>query len=208
VEPDLTASRQARDEARRRTERRRGRILLVLLLAAAAIMVYSFVHQVRTEGPSAQSLTIADYQASANRDRRPGPDYSAPALGGGSIDSGSYAGKVVVVNFWASWCGPCRQEAPALEDLWREYQARGVQFIGINFKDDDAAAKAYEDEFDITFPSASDPSGKLAHEFGVLALPSTFVLGEDGMIEYQFTGIISEPLLRDAIEDVLGGGAG
>jgi thiol-disulfide isomerase/thioredoxin len=205
MEPDLTTARQARARERQRTERRRGRLLLSLLILAAGVMVYAFVQQLRAPGSAAETLVIADYEASVTRDRRPAPYFVAPALGGGTIHSSTYGGRVAVVNFWASWCGPCRQEAPALEGLWREYRDRGVRFIGVNFKDDAAAAQAYEDEFDITFRSAFDPSGKLAHEFGVLALPTTFVLGRDGTIEYQFTGIVSEQLLRDALEDLLRG---
>jgi thiol-disulfide isomerase/thioredoxin len=110
---------------------------------------------------------------------------------------------VVVVNFWASWCGPCRQEAPALQRLWERYRDRGVQFLGINFRDDQAAAREYEREFGITYPSVVDPTGKLAADFQVIALPSTFVVGRDGWVEYHFTGIITEDLLHGAVEDLL-----
>jgi cytochrome c biogenesis protein CcmG/thiol:disulfide interchange protein DsbE len=75
----------------------------------------------------------------------------------------------------------------------------------VNFKDDSAAARAYEEEFGITYPSVFDPSGKVAYDFQVLALPTTYVVGRDGWIAYHFTGIITEPLLRKSIEDVMEG---
>jgi peroxiredoxin len=204
VDPALTEARQKREEAKQRREQRRGVILLLLLGAGVALIAYSALRQFRAAG-GATTFSIADYQAEAQRDRRPVPQFREPALGGGTIDWRDYAGKVVVVNFWASWCGPCRREAPALQGLWEEYRDRGVRFLGVNFNDDPAAARAYEEEFGITYPSVSDPSGKVAHLFQVLALPTTYVVGPDGWIAYHFTGVITEPLLRDSLEDVMGG---
>jgi peroxiredoxin len=202
VDPALTEARREREDAKRRKEQRRGMVLLALLGASAALIAYTALRQLESGG--ATPFSIADYQAEAQRDRRPVPQFTEPALGGGTIDWPDYAGKVVVVNFWASWCGPCRREAPALQRLWEEYRTRGVQFLGVNFNDDPAAARAYEEEFAITYPSVSDPSGRVAHLFQVLALPTTFVVGPDGWIDYHFTGIITEPLLRDSLEDVMG----
>jgi peroxiredoxin len=199
VDPALIEAREKREEAKQRGEQRRGIILLLLLGAGAALIAYTALRQLRAGG--ATPFSIADYQAQAQEDRRPAPEFREPALGGGTIDSRDYAGKVVVVNFWASWCGPCRREAPALQLLWEEYRDRGVQFLGVNFRDDPAAARAYEEEFGITYPSVSDPSGKVAFEFQVLALPTTFVIGQDGWIAYHLTGIVTEPLLRESIED-------
>jgi peroxiredoxin len=81
-----------------------------------------------------------------------------------------------------------------------------VQFLGVNFRDDRYAARSFEDEFGLTYPSAFDPSGALAHKFGVLALPSTFVISDEGWIEYHFTGVVTESILSNALEDVLGRG--
>jgi DsbE subfamily thiol:disulfide oxidoreductase len=204
VDSDLMEARREREEAKRRTEHRRGMILLALLGVGAALIAYTALRQFRVAG-GATTFSIADYQAEAQRDRRPVPQFREPALGGGTIDWGDYSGKVVVVNFWASWCGPCRREAPALQRLWEEYRDRGVRFLGVDFKDDAAAARAYEEEFGITYPSVFDPSGKVAYDFQVLALPTTYVVGRDGWIAYHFTGIITEPLLRKSIEDVMEG---
>jgi peroxiredoxin len=206
VDPALTEAQQKREEAKQRREQRRGMILLLLLGAGVALIAYSALRQFRAAG-GATTFSIADYQAQAREDRRPAPEFREPALGGGTIDSRDYEGKVVVVNFWASWCGPCRREAPALQRLWEEYGDRGVQFLGVNLNDDPAAARAYEEEFGITYPSVSDPSGKVAYLFQVLALPTTFVIGRDGWIAYHFTGIVTDPLLRGSIEDGFEGGA-
>jgi peroxiredoxin len=202
----LKTKREEAVEGRRRKERRRGRVLLVALAAIALFTVYSAARRVQEQGTDVAGLSIADYRARASGDRRPGPEFTAPALGGGEISSSELEGRVVVVNFWASWCGPCRLEAPDLEATWRAYEGRGVQFLGVNFRDDRYAARSFEDEFGLTYPSAFDPSGALAHKFGVLALPSTFVISDEGWIEYHFTGVVTEGILRNALEDVLGRG--
>jgi peroxiredoxin len=178
---------------------------MAVLVALLGVTAYSAVRQFRTEGTDVASLGIADYRAQASGDRRPAPEFSYPGLTAGeTISSSAFEGKVLVVNFWASWCGPCRVEAPALEAIRQRYRERGVEFLGVNFKDDRYAGQAFEDEFALSYPSAYDPSGSLAHKFGVLALPSTFVISADGWIEYHFTGIVTERLLRDAVDDVLG----
>jgi len=200
-------SREERSEARRRKDRRRGRILLVVLAALAALIAYSAVRRLQGQGTDVAGLSIADYRAQSSGDRRPAPEFDSPSLAGDqTISSSELERRVVVVNFWASWCGPCRREAPDLEATWRAYEDRGVQFLGVNFRDDRYAARAFEDEFGLTYLSAFDPSGTLAHKFGVLALPSTFVISAEGWIEYHFTGVVTEGLLRDALEDVLGDG--
>ncbi|MGH2674567.1 MAG: TlpA family protein disulfide reductase [Actinomycetota bacterium] len=207
MDESLTRAREEREEARRRTERRRGRIIIVVLVLLLGFTAFSGIRQLRGGGSDvAGSLGIADYRARQTGERRPAPSFTYPGLHGEDVGSELLQDKVGVVNFWASWCGPCRVEAPGLQRLWERYQGRGVQFLGVNFRDDRYSARAFEDEFGLTYPSAFDPSGSLAGKFQVLALPSTFVIGRDGWIEHQFTGIVSEELIRSLIEDELGGG--
>lgn len=205
LEEALKRAREEREEARRRSERRRGRIVLVALVLVLGLTAYSGLRRLREAGPAASgSLGIADYRAEETSERRPAPSFTYPGLHGGEVTSELLDGKVAVVNFWASWCGPCRKEAPGLQRVWEEYRGRGVQFLGVNHMDDRFAARAFEDEFGLTYPSLFDPSGSLAAKFQVLALPSTFVIGRDGWIDFQFTGIVQEVRLRDLLQEEVG----
>ena len=129
----------------------------------------------------------------------------APPLGGDDLDGGSIAlvdlkGDVVVVNFWATWCTPCRDEQPALERVYREYEDRGVEFLGVDERDDLAAARAWVEEFDVTYPSIQDPSGAWADDFGLFGYPDTFVIDATGTIRWAVYGQVGEEQLRQLIE--------
>jgi cytochrome c biogenesis protein CcmG/thiol:disulfide interchange protein DsbE len=115
------------------------------------------------------------------------PAFQLPRLEGGSLSSSELEGRPVVVNFWASWCIPCREEAPLLERTWREYKDKGVVIVGINIKDSITAAREFVDEFDITYPIVRDESGELERDFGLTGLPETFFIDH----EWEFIGSAS-----------------
>jgi cytochrome c biogenesis protein CcmG/thiol:disulfide interchange protein DsbE len=108
---------------------------------------------------------------------REAPDFDLPLLGGeGRISDEDVRGHPVVVNFWASWCIPCKEEAPTLESKWRKYRDRGVRFLGVNVQDAEQDALGFVEEFDITFPSVRDPDQVLWRKFGVRGIPETFFI--------------------------------
>ncbi len=131
----------------------------------------------------------------------------ALALTSISLSLSSFRGKIVVLNFFASWCGPCRLEAPGLRKVSKDYSDRGVQLLGVDFRDSDAAGQAFMDGFGLEYPAASDPAGSLADDFDLLGLPTTFVIDAGGVIQYRFVGHVQEQSLRDALDALLDGGA-
>lgn len=133
----------------------------------------------------------------------PVPDFTFTALDGSSMDLSDRRGEVVVVNFFASWCDPCRQEAAALEQTWRAYQDQGVQFFGIAYKDADSKAQAFLDEFDVSYSSTVDVTNRAAREYGVTGVPETFVIDRQGLLVYHFLGPITQAQLAQQIERAL-----
>ncbi|MGH7322981.1 MAG: TlpA family protein disulfide reductase [Candidatus Rokuibacteriota bacterium] len=136
---------------------------------------------------------------------RPAPVFSLVLFDGGRLTLAEHAGQVVVVNFWASWCIPCREEAPVLEAAWRAYRDRGVVVVGVNFQDSEAAARAFIKAFGLTFPNGPDPGGRIAIDHGVYGIPETFIVGRDGRIAYKHIGVIGASTLDARIHQTLEG---
>jgi thiol-disulfide isomerase/thioredoxin len=134
------------------------------------------------------------------------PVLRGETLQGGSVSPAEYRGAVMVVNFWATWCGPCRREQPGLERVWREFRDRGVYFLGVNYRDDPAAARAYVKQFAVTYPSIQDRAGALAFDFGFVGLPDTYVVDRFGTIRYWGFGAVDERELGSLVTKLLSEG--
>lgn len=139
----------------------------------------------------------------AARVSRPASDFTLPLFSGGEITLSSLRGNPVVINFWASWCPPCRDEAPILEKAWRLYRDRDVTFIGVDVQDTEEDALAYIEEFDITYPNGPDLQGRITIDYGVGGIPVTFFIDREGMIASRWVGAINENMLVERIEELL-----
>jgi len=131
------------------------------------------------------------------------PDFTITTFEGETLSLADLRGKGVVVNFWASWCDPCRDEAPILEEAWRREEANGIVFVGLDYLDQEPAALAFMDEYDITYPSGPDIASQAARRYGILGVPETFFIDAEGNIAGQFTGPIVDAASLDAMLDVI-----
>jgi cytochrome c biogenesis protein CcmG/thiol:disulfide interchange protein DsbE len=114
---------------------------------------------------------------------RNAPDFVLTTFEGEQIDSRDLQGQVIVLNFWASWCKPCEQEAPDLEAAWRDYQGRGdVIFLGVDYVDTEPEAKAYLEKFDITYPNGPDLGTRISQAYRIIGVPETFIIDKNGEI--------------------------
>lgn len=135
------------------------------------------------------------------------PKVSGPKVGGGSISLASYRGHVVVLNFWGSWCTPCRGEAPVLGTMARRYAGDGVKFVGVDIRDSAATAEAFMRTFGVAYPSLNDPADEIALAFhGQItpaAIPSTLVIGRDGRIAARAIGEVTYSELNRLISQAV-----
>ena len=144
-------------------------------------------------------------QSGYTRIQKPAPEFSLPLFNGDSFLLSRYHGRPVVINFWASWCPPCREEAVVLERAWRSYRDSGVMFVGVDLQDSRADAKAYLSEFDITYPNGLDTNGRITVDYGVVGLPVTFFINRFGVVERRWVGAIDERRLVAWIDEMLVG---
>jgi cytochrome c biogenesis protein CcmG, thiol:disulfide interchange protein DsbE len=120
------------------------------------------------------ALALAGYLALRPADTTGVPDFRLPLLSGGTLSSDDLRGSPVVINFFASWCAPCRKEARLLEATWRAHRAEGVRFIGVDIRDRAESARRFVREFGISYPVVRDADERLAGPLGVYGLPQTF----------------------------------
>ncbi|HWS23935.1 MAG TPA: TlpA disulfide reductase family protein [Anaerolineales bacterium] len=136
------------------------------------------------------------------------PNFSSELMAGGVLDQKTLEGKVIVLNFWASWCPPCKAEMPALQAASIEFANQDVVILGVNATSQDSLADATQfiKENGITFPILLDSNGQINADFQVNSLPTTFFIGQDGKIKQIIVGgPISETSLRTQIEALIGG---
>ena len=135
---------------------------------------------------------------------RPAAPFALTSFEGTPMQLGALRGQVVVLNFWASWCYPaCYEEAPVLERGWRAYRDRGVVVLGVNIQDKDEAGRKFIREFNLTFPNAPDPSGKVSVDYGVYGVPETYFIDRAGAIRVKHVSAVTDQVFRDTVEALL-----
>ena len=156
---------------------------LVLVLAACSVDAVP-------EGPAVEPISGA------------APVLEGETLTGGTLAPSDYAGRVVVVNLWSTWCGPCKREQPVLSAAHADAGEDGPFFLGIDERDDpEAALEWIIEDFEVAYPSLADPSGYLAYRFGVPFLPATIVIDADGRLRFRVVGEIDRETLDRLVRE-------
>lgn len=137
----------------------------------------------------------------------PAPAYAAVSLDGDTVSLGAQRGKVVLLNVWATWCHPCRDEIPELRAIHAKYQARGLELVGVSVDTDgsDDAIKSFMKDFEMTYPIWRDPDERVSAQFLVIGVPATFLIDKQGILRWRKTGPIQpgDSTLTAAIERAL-----
>jgi cytochrome c biogenesis protein CcmG/thiol:disulfide interchange protein DsbE len=174
----------------RRTARRRLLSAVALLAPAVAILAllaYGFT----TEPKYIPTPFIA----------KPAPPFTLTLFDGRTLALEDLRSKVVFLNFWASWCPPCRAEARMLEAAWQKHRDQGVVFLGVNIQDEEENARGFIREFGITYPNGLDRGARIAIEYGVWGLPETFFIDREGRITYKHVGALGWQTIATKLEE-------
>lgn len=141
----------------------------------------------------------------------PAPTFTLTTFDGQPFDLEAHRGEIVIVNFWGSWCGPCRAEAPRLQQLHQDYADRGVTLLGVTYLDDDDSSLAFMDQYGLTYLNAPDPQLRVADAYHITGAPETFVIDQQGNVVEVVVGEITDlqmTRLRDRLDVMLADGTG
>lgn len=174
--------------------RRFGRIALVVTAVVALIGVLAYVSRPTTDPREDGGIAVLDETF---------PGLQGEAVVGSPIDTASMDWSVLVVNVWASWCLPCRQEQPALQQVQGAYAGRGVELLGVNYDDQRAAAEQWIQDFDVTYPSLYDPDGRTAARLDFPFVPDTYLVDASGVTRYAIYGETTADELSRLIDELL-----
>ena len=181
---------------------RRPRLVIYAAIAAAVAGLATAGAARLTPSQSGSLPAVGQVIPAAHRPAA--PDISGTTLTGQHLDLAGWRDHTVVVNFWGSWCVPCRAEAPVLARVARETRFLGVRFAGIDIREDPSAGLAFERDHGIPYPSISDPDALIAARFGAAATPATYILDSRGRIAWAWFGATNYSQLELAVTDVAG----
>ncbi len=169
----------------------------VLSLASIAVVVAALVGMLLFGVVSKGAKAIVALEG------KQAPDFRLELYDGGTLTLSELRGTPVVVNFWASWCPSCRDEAPGVEKVWREYKDRGVLFVGISVKDKEEDARAFLKEFNISYPNGPDTTNRISVNYGLTGVPESTFINREGIAVHNHIGPMTLKQLRSYVEEIL-----
>jgi len=183
-------------------------ILAVFLTTAVVFLFSACTAKAQSAAPSGTAKAF-DEAGLRLLSRKVSPrDFSLSLLEGEPKSLSSYKGNVVFLNFWATWCGPCKVEMPSMEALYKKFNARGLEILAVNCGEDQATVRSFIKKDGFSFPTLLDSDGKVSASYGIQAIPTTYLIDRDGMIILRLVGSIdwNTPKIHAALESLLSNG--
>lgn len=177
-----------------------GFAVLVPTTLIGLLLIWAVIQNDGNPGGLAVNQTLGERSVSAQE----GASFELPSIDGdGMVRLSDYLGKVVLVDFWSSWCPPCRQESPALEAAYEDFRGLGVEFVGIAIWDVESETRKFRDAFNLQYPIVSDSNGRVAVEWGVVGIPEKFFVDRDGRVVKKYAGPMTRDKLGMELREVL-----
>ncbi|MBI2857346.1 MAG: TlpA family protein disulfide reductase [Chloroflexi bacterium] len=179
--------------------------VLAFVLIMSACSAPSPAAPPRSQEPAADAVPAVVDQGPAPRAGNPAPDFALVDLKGNVVRLSEMKGKVVFINFWASWCGPCRQEMPELEKIYQKYKDRGVVFLGVDIKESPALVRQFVQRGGYNWTFLLDASGAVTSRYGISAIPTSFFVDRDGVIREIYLGAMNKDRMESRLLPLLAG---
>ena len=136
-------------------------------------------------------------------DGRPAPDFELKTIDGKSYRLSDLKGKAIMINFFATWCPPCRAEMPALQEAFAEYESQGFLVLAVNLNETSVAIRAFQDKLGITFPILVDKDDRVSRLYDIIPLPTSYFVDRAGIVQGKWTGEIRKEPLREMLKKIL-----
>jgi peroxiredoxin len=187
-------------------------VVLPLLIVGAIVLAVWYLEVGRGDGSAEDGglgvVALADARNTTGRSPaaeigRAAPDFRLTQLGGGEVQLSDLRGRVVILNFWATWCAPCRQEMPEFVRIYSAKQGQGLEIVAVDLQEAESQVQGFVDEFGMRFPILFDRSGEVARTYRVNQLPVTLIIDRDGVVRAAKYGPVTPEFLQAELDKVL-----
>ena len=178
-------------------------LLMVSILIPVAALLALFAVALARSGGNPGGLVVNSKFGEVSTKGKPAPDFSLITIDGEEIRLSDMRGKVVMVDFWSSWCPPCRAEAPELVEVYKKYRGSNIEFIGVAIWDVKGQVESFVERYGVTYINGLDEMGKIAIDYGVTGIPEKYFVDMNGNIARKFVGPITIEKLEAVLDELL-----
>lgn len=162
-------------------------IILVLLISAVGYTVY---------------LNLIKDESKLVQVGEPAPDFVLEDLNGNKVQLSDYKGQGVFLNFWGTWCKPCKKEMPYMENVYKDFKGQGVEILAVDIGETKLAVQKFVERYNLTFPILLDKKSEIVDLYNIGPIPTTIMIDKDGIIRKKFTGSLTEEIIREYMTEV------